>query len=61
MCQTPPDVDHAVHDRHPEQILFTSGSQVTYTCAHGYSADGDARATCGGNGEWLELTLMCTR
>ncbi|WAR31017.1 LEV9-like protein, partial [Mya arenaria] len=60
MCAPPPELTHATHDEDPERLVFPSGYHVTYTCAHGYRPDGEARAVCSGDGEWIALSLLCS-
>ena len=60
-CEKPPDVENAVHDGDPNIGTYPSGKQLLYTCDYGYYANGEARAMCNGEGQWVGLTLLCTR
>ena len=60
-CNEPPEVEHATHDGEPEQKSYPTGQQLMYSCAYGYSSNGHPRAMCSGEGEWVGLSLTCSR
>ena len=40
-------------------VSYTFGSQVTYTCFHGYVLEGEAVSECLPNGRWSGETPYC--
>ena len=60
-CGEPPAVEHATHDGEPEQKSYPTGQQLMYSCAYGYSKNGHPRAMCSGEGQWVGLSLTCSR
>ncbi len=60
-CGEPPVVEHATRDGPVGQKNYPLGTQLTYTCAPGYSLDGFFRAMCVGEGRWVGPRLTCSR
>jgi len=60
-CGDPPVIEHATRDGSIGQKVFPLGTQLTYSCAPGYSLDGFFRAMCVGEGRWVGPRMTCSR
>ena len=60
-CTDPPVIEHATRDGPIGQKVFPLGTQLTYSCAPGYSLDGFFRAMCVGEGRWVGPRMTCSR
>uniref|UniRef100_A0A0B7AQJ8 Sushi domain-containing protein n=1 Tax=Arion vulgaris TaxID=1028688 RepID=A0A0B7AQJ8_9EUPU len=61
-CGPPPPAHHAVHNGPPNQIKFSLGTNLRYTCLPGFSQHKDSvdRAWCVGGGAWVGPNMTCS-